>query len=606
MGMVVSIFADVGSSVSGSRSLVTTTDQLRNAQRRLSLDLGGVTCPTIPSRSPDDNEGYLEIVEGPIGPIVAASSSAFNVTNRDGLGTRDTTFGDADDLLMLTVRSRPNEPFVGRFSFKDEPNTAAVPPEVPDGTDALGDFVWRSTTITSEVAEVCWFVRGRTLYRRTLLVLTDQQLPDTDVREDPSGSGLFPHTPLPVEPAFYRYYDISVHQTGGGLDRSPVPTPVKVVPNTLGDLTRRERRYGHQPYVYPHEVRFWGGLGLPTLRECSYIGPDNPPSYPPDDYWPFPLLDLPAPHTPYPEGTALIQSNVYGDAGSQLICPSHASASAASADPVPLVNVYGDWQQSLVPPAGQMFDPWVNPYPALQLDPVNGTLVETRLPPTPDDRRYLGNRVGEDIILNNVLAFDVKVYDSGAPIIVETDTGSGTIIKPGDAGYLAAINGLAAGTHDYALSFGGYVDLGYMATLPALANGLPDYVSDPSYPLPQFHHSGNPFSRLQGSAQGGGAHIAATWDSYSDHYEHDGFNQDGDDYTDEGRDGFDNPIAAGSMTNNDSASTIKVGGIDDPLEREAPPPYDAPLRGLQIRIRVFEPNSRQIREVTVVQDFLPG
>ena len=36
-----------------------------------------------------------------------------------------------------------------------------------------------------------------------------------------------------------------------------------------------------------------------------------------------------------------------------------------------------------------------------------------------------------------------------------------------------------------------------------------------------------------------------------------------------------------------------------------PPPYPSALRGIQIKIRVFEPDSRQIREVTVIQDFLP-
>ena len=35
------------------------------------------------------------------------------------------------------------------------------------------------------------------------------------------------------------------------------------------------------------------------------------------------------------------------------------------------------------------------------------------------------------------------------------------------------------------------------------------------------------------------------------------------------------------------------------------PPYPSALRGIQIKIRVFEPDSRQIREVTVIQDFLP-
>jgi hypothetical protein len=40
-------------------------------------------------------------------------------------------------------------------------------------------------------------------------------------------------------------------------------------------------------------------------------------------------------------------------------------------------------------------------------------------------------------------------------------------------------------------------------------------------------------------------------------------------------------------------------------ERETMPPYPVPLRGIQVKIRTFEPDSRQIREVTVVQDFLP-
>ena len=47
-------------------------------------------------------------------------------------------------------------------------------------------------------------------------------------------------------------------------------------------------------------------------------------------------------------------------------------------------------------------------------------------------------------------------------------------------------------------------------------------------------------------------------------------------------------------------------GIDDPGERETAPPYPFPLRGIQIRIRAMEPDSRQIRQVTMVADFVPG
>ena len=47
------------------------------------------------------------------------------------------------------------------------------------------------------------------------------------------------------------------------------------------------------------------------------------------------------------------------------------------------------------------------------------------------------------------------------------------------------------------------------------------------------------------------------------------------------------------------------GIVDSPGESATTAPYPAPLRGIQIKIRVFEPDSRTIREVTVIQNFLP-
>jgi hypothetical protein len=47
-----------------------------------------------------------------------------------------------------------------------------------------------------------------------------------------------------------------------------------------------------------------------------------------------------------------------------------------------------------------------------------------------------------------------------------------------------------------------------------------------------------------------------------------------------------------------------LNGIDDATEREAPPPYDDEVKAIQIKIRVFEPDSRQVREVTVVQEMI--
>ncbi len=47
------------------------------------------------------------------------------------------------------------------------------------------------------------------------------------------------------------------------------------------------------------------------------------------------------------------------------------------------------------------------------------------------------------------------------------------------------------------------------------------------------------------------------------------------------------------------------GIVDDDSEKLTSPPYPYPLRGIQVKIRTFDPDSKQPREATVVQDFLP-
>jgi hypothetical protein len=81
-----------------------------------------------------------------------------------------------------------------------------------------------------------------------------------------------------------------------------------------------------------------------------------------------------------------------------------------------------------------------------------------------------------------------------------------------------------------------------------------------------------------------------TYDTWSSHYETDGIDQNGDGDTDEGTNGFD-----------DDADDI----IDESDESETSAPYPVALRGLEIRIRCYEPSSRQVRQVTVRHTFVP-
>ena len=82
----------------------------------------------------------------------------------------------------------------------------------------------------------------------------------------------------------------------------------------------------------------------------------------------------------------------------------------------------------------------------------------------------------------------------------------------------------------------------------------------------------------------------AVYDTWSLAYEANGRDEDGSFGVDQAFDGQDN------NTNN---------LIDDPAEFETRPPYPYPLRGIEVRIRCYEPESRQVRQVTIRHTFVP-
>jgi type II secretory pathway pseudopilin PulG len=162
-----------------------------------------------------------------------------------------------------------------------------------------------------------------------------------------------------------------------------------------------------------------------------------------------------------------------------------------------------------------------------------------------------GTREGEDIVLANVLAFDVRVFDGSAAIA----GGSGEL--------------------------GEYVDLGS-------AGGNPVNVGTP---FPSIGTA--PFTSRGvrvANATDLGAFSNPTYDTWSTHYEHNGLDEDRDGVADEGVNGQD-----------DNSNNV----VDDPAERETSPPYPVALRGLEIRLRVYDPSSRQVRQVTVRHTFVP-
>ncbi len=48
-----------------------------------------------------------------------------------------------------------------------------------------------------------------------------------------------------------------------------------------------------------------------------------------------------------------------------------------------------------------------------------------------------------------------------------------------------------------------------------------------------------------------------------------------------------------------------INGVDDDGEKETSPPYPYPVRGLKVTFRIVEKNTRQVRQSSVIQSFLP-
>ncbi len=201
----------------------------------------------------------------------------------------------------------------------------------------------------------------------------------------------------------------------------------------------------------------------------------------------------------------------------------------------------------------------------------------------------LGESYGSDVMLSSLLAFDVKVFDPGVTIQQVAAVPPQAVLPPtpeavlpGDPAYRLA--GTTVGQ-------GGYVDLFYSRYVPG---GFP--LAPPVPPSVASVFAGPPLAR-SGLQQPEVVWTfplpiaAAVYDPWPLFYEHDGVDQDGNGITDQGTNGVDDPPF--------------VNGVDDVGERETSPPYPVPLRSIQVRLRIIDPDSRQVRQVTVTSDFVP-
>ena len=618
MATVVGVFATVSSSVSKRRAAVEVGNQLRHVRNVLQRDLEGATCPAIPWQKPESDVGYFEVIEGihadfypslqtdgvlpgsitnPEIDHTASTVPSSSLPLQSGWVTDGGGLGDWDDVLAFTSRNEKH-PFTGPAPG----NTRQVEP--PDPTNA-NDFTpksfeqWRAQTITSPVAEVVWFCVEnpasqyddlsyfgepgmRTIYRRTLLVA-----PWLDFRFNVDDNGpksrpgvlriidrnnVSEAQALAALIAFQERYDISARiEFDPAIDDEGRWT---IVANTLADLTDRKNRFEHFGYTLDGNSRVFAnrmispGVGTGGNSVRFFHDPD------------LPTPGNQASAIAIKVGNIVVGYDVNDGQPGQGYVVRPFAATQGGSTPRAMINENGQvvYLTNGLVPLG------------------SGSKLE--------------NRRGADLMMSDALAFDIQVYDPVAPIYAIDPNGAVlqegasvpapnidlTAVSPADIGWLQAFR--SANSNPLAVSSGAYVDLGYSELHR-------EYIRRTTGSNPSAEFPVTPFSGLpHGKSQLADAGLTRTYDTWNFAYENDAVNQDGDvdvngnPLIDEGTDGFDTP--------EDYGSGLQVRyGADDNTERETSPPYPAPMRAVQVKLRVYEPDSRQIREVTVRQHFVP-
>ena len=657
MAAVVTVFANISASTSKRRATIEMSGQLRSVAEQLSRDLEGATCPAIPWQKPDSAHGYIELIEGVYSDAMPSPWLWDSDDNDNGLpdsigagnaqldlglsflpgsNLKDSTtpadeegrglalgsnedldeafktdgrgLGDGDDVLMLTTRNEVDK-FIGRIPSRSG--------NLPRDQRFPASDNWSVETLESSLAEVIWyaienppenittFAFGepgfRTIYRRALIIapwLDYQIRVDAGGRDVITGPGVVRVMPdnISVQQAlagliaFQDIYDLSVRLEWDPLMPSGSGGRWVLKANSLADLTKRENRYGHHGYDFNLGARSYpypaisNGNDLSSNKVEFVIDPAFSGSAPGQDA-DFNVID--------PDGSAVAYEPDPNDdfsditnAGRQYPTRPFAyvenrnNASSLAATPRALLNA-------------------------------DGNVVHVRNGFVP----LAGSRQGEDIMMTDALAFDLKVYDPGAPVYgyyPDGFTGGANqdpalyIAEPGEVAWAYAFR---EGPAEFRIERSGtYVDMGYGQTFFNNDGSIPNEsahnrfirITLPISSLPvvvdgkelTFFTDGE-LRATDGSALTTGV---AVYDTWSWHYENNGLDEDGNAIIDQATNGFDDfEIFSGQ----------KFGGIDDAGERETQPPYDRALRGLQVKIRVYERDSRQIRETTVKESFVP-
>ena len=578
---VAAVFSQVGSLMSQTQNVMGMSNSLRSARDRLSEDLSLLTVPKL--KAPTSRNGFFCYTEGlgaddqriieanqdlaatppadPYLPGVYLPRTSMRDTEGGGF---DTTAGDTDDILSFTLRAKEGEWFRGRFQVPVKDNAG-----IPTGVE--------ERIIESEFAEVIWFVRGTTLYRRVLLIVPDDVLQQSLALKQNS---LDPGLTLPSVCegyGFFRYYDVSVHLDDNG----------RIVANTVADLANRKNRYGYwsSPVLGQIDGLYdsrqgnngaWYWLRLPTMQESATI-PLSGALDAPAGYF---RAGVPFGNDQNWEGDTPVVPQVQDRWFGRYQKLTDIDTLSAL---LPLINTSSDYR------ANDYFAPfidlWNKPNLWNEVNPDTGDLLFSN-PVSGTDETF-----DQDVLLTNVLSFDVKAWDDAAGMYVDLGN-HGILVNPlnptPDESQIVYPNLVRGGgvteTIDEAARFDDFGRYKFNAGL--------------SYPSYGFRDGDSAMVQLSnGTFQT--PFLPAVFDTWTEEYELEQLNLA---YT----------INNGGTTETYRGVTRRNGfsPSDIPLDREVtsamlpdyPPPYDKELKAISIELRVFDPVSRTIKNTTLNVD----
>ena len=256
MSVIVQVFMAATSAVSASRSYQELDQGCRQLDATIRTDLAGVTARLTPPLNPQDNLGYFEYGENSFADLQGE---------------------DTDDYLRFTVKAPEGQLFTGRMWPNTQPPMAVANMSAAQIQEYLHN---NPITISSQYAEVIYFLRNGNLYRRVLLVAPGLQSAVMPSNPTLGGNNVIPGA----------LNGVAAYGSGAMVswlavnDLSAHPTPVftvfsPVILNSLGDLTNRENRAFNQRFASDYANNVTGALGSDGIPDD--LNGDSVP-----DYWP--------------------------------------------------------------------------------------------------------------------------------------------------------------------------------------------------------------------------------------------------------------------------------------------------------------------------------